>query len=204
MRPHVALVILVALVVGLFAWRVGQRSRIVLHLGALAVAMAASMWLADATASLFDLEQLGAVGDVSAALDFAQSRTSQDAARFVAPRADSVTSYPLAAVTVLFRPFPWEAPNALAVLSAVEGLALAGLILVAIPGLIGERAKFITRGLLLHAVVFSGVFVFLFSALGNFGILTRQRVQLLPFVLVFVAIGIGFDRTGRRRTGARA
>lgn len=193
-RPHVALILLIALLVGLFAWRIGQRSRVVLHVAALALVAAGAMWLTDASASLVGLEQFAAIEDVSAALDFAQARTSQDQARFAAVRVDSVLAYPWAAVTVLIRPFPWEAPNSLAVLSSIEGVALGLLAAMALPGLIGERAKFLTRGLLLSATVFSAVFVFLFSALGNFGILTRQRVQVIPFVLLFIAIGLGYER----------
>ena len=198
-RPHVALILLIALVVGLFAWRVGQRSRLVLHVAALSLVAAGAMWLTDASASLVGLEQFAAIEDVSAALDFAQARTSQDQARFAAVRVDSFLSYPWAAVTVLVRPFPWEAPNALALLSSIEGATLALLATMALPGLIGERAKFLTRGLLLNAAVFSAVFVFLFSALGNFGILTRQRVQVIPFVLLFIAIGLGYERHLSRR-----
>ena len=193
-RPHVAMIVLVALLIGLFAWRMGERSRVVLHLAAIALVFAGAMWLTDASASLFGLEQFAAIEDVSTALDFAQARTSQDQARFAAVRVDSVVAYPWAAVTVLVRPFPWEAPNALALLSSIEGVALGLLATFALPGLLGERSKFLTRGLLLNASAFSAVFIFLFSALGNFGILTRQRVQVIPFVLLFIAIGLGYER----------
>jgi hypothetical protein len=32
------------------------------------------------------------------------------------------------------------------------------------------------------------LFILAFSAIGNFGLLTRQRTQLLPFVLVLLAM----------------
>ena len=48
--------------------------------------------------------------------------------------------------------------------------------------------------LLLLSIAFTAVFVYLFSAIGNFGILSRQRAQVLPFVLVLVAVGVAADR----------
>jgi len=50
----------------------------------------------------------------------------------------------------------------------------------------------------LFAVAFTSVFIFLFSAIGNFGILSRQRAQVIPFVLLIIAFGLGAER---RRVG---
>jgi hypothetical protein len=38
------------------------------------------------------------------------------------------------------------------------------------------------------ALAYTGLFILAFSAIGNFGLLTRQRTQLLPFVLVLLAM----------------
>jgi hypothetical protein len=38
------------------------------------------------------------------------------------------------------------------------------------------------------SVVFSLGFIFAFASVGNFGIMVRQRVQLLPFLLVILAM----------------
>jgi hypothetical protein len=38
------------------------------------------------------------------------------------------------------------------------------------------------------AVSYTAMFVFAFSSVGNFGIMTRQRTQVLPLVLVLLAI----------------
>jgi hypothetical protein len=37
-------------------------------------------------------------------------------------------------------------------------------------------------------LAYSAIFVYGFSYFANFGILTRERVQVLPFVLVFLAL----------------
>ena len=38
------------------------------------------------------------------------------------------------------------------------------------------------------AVVYIGCFIWAFSGFGNFGILARQRVLMLPFFLVLLAL----------------
>ncbi len=196
-RPHVALVLLAAVLVGLFSRRSDERSRVVAHVAVVVVLVGGSMWASTASAQLFGLEGLDGFSDVSAALDFAQQRTSQDRAAFVAPRVDTPADYPWAVVTVLFRPFPWEAPNALALVSAVESTLLAGLVVAAIPGTLRRRQLIVRSGQLLSAIAFIAVFAYVFSAIGNFGILSRQRAQVVPFVLVLVSIGLGIRRGGR-------
>ena len=44
-----------------------------------------------------------------------------------------------------------------------------------------------------YAIAFVGVFIYLFSALGNFGILARQRVQMLPFLFVLLSLPLQVD-----------
>lgn len=195
-RPHVALVLLSAVLIGLFARSSQSRSRLATHTLLLIVVMVGSMWMTAASANLFGLESLDGLADVSAALDFAQERTSQDQSAFVAARVESPVDYPFAVVTVLFRPFVWETTSPIALISAVEGAVLAGLVAFAVPGVIAAFGTVMQRGQLLLSVAFAGVFIFLFSAIGNFGILSRQRAQVIPFVLLLVAVGIGLERRG--------
>lgn len=200
-RPHVAMITLLALLVGLFARQAKSRGRLASHVALLAVVIVGSMWTAGASAQIFELESLDGLSDVTAALDFAQDRTSQDQAQFTAPRVERPQDFPWAAVTVLFRPFPWEVNTAVALLSAVEGLVLALLVLAAAPGVLLQLPRAMQRGQLLFAIAFSSVFIFMFSAIGNFGILSRQRSQVIPFVLLLIAFGLAVDRSrGKARS----
>lgn len=199
-RPHVALLLLAALLIGLLARRAHTRGRMLTHLAVLVIVIIGAMVTAGASADLFGLESFDGVSDVSAALDFTQERTSQDAAQFVAARVVSPVDYPMAAVTVLFRPFPWEASNAAAMVSALESAALFVLLLSALPGVVRRGTQFAQQGQLLYTVAFTAVFVYLFSAIGNFGILSRQRAQVVPFLLVIVAFGLGIENRRSRRT----
>jgi len=193
-RPHVAVVVLSGLLIGLLARESHTRGRLASHSAVLIVVLLSSMWAVDGSAGLFGLESLDGFSDVSAALDFTQERTSQDSAEFTAARVRSVTDYPLGIVTVLFRPFPWEVSSGLALISAIEGMVLFGLALFAIPGCVTHVRQIAQRGQLLFAGGFTAIFVYLFAAIGNFGILTRQRSQVIPFVLIFVAFGVGAEK----------
>ena len=85
---------------------------------------------------------------------------------------------------IMFRPLPWEVHNAAAGISSLEGM---GLLLVCW----GKRREFwaLLRSwrepyvgfLLLYSLEFS---VIVASATGNFGILVRQRIMLLPLALM--------------------
>ncbi len=199
-RPHVAMLLLAALFVGLFARRADDNRRFAIQIVVLSLIVVGSMFTAGASARLFNLESFDGVADVSAALDFTQARTSQDSSAFTAARVSSVTDYPKAAVTVLFRPFLWEATNPPSLVSAIEGTFLAGLMIYAAPGFRRQFRDVVQRGQLLFAVGFTAVFVFVFAAIGNFGILSRQRAQVIPFVLLLVAVGLGAEkhRAGKR------
>ncbi len=198
-RPHVALILLAGLFVGLMARRAHTRGRMLTHLALLLIVIVGTMAMTGASADLFGLESFDGVSDVSAALDFAQERTSQDAAQFVAARVSSPLDYPWAFVTVLFRPFPWEAGNAASMISALESAALFTTLLVALPGVARQGNQFVQRGQLLYTVAFTAVFIYLFSAIGNFGILSRQRAQVIPFLLVVLAFGLGVEKRQERR-----
>lgn len=200
-RPHVAIVILIGMSIGLLARRAHTKGRMMSHLLVLTVVIVGSMWAAGAAAQLVGLESLDGLSDISAALDFTEERTSQDNSQFTAPRVDSFASYPWAFVTVLFRPFPWEAGSPIALLSAVEGVALMLLALRALPGAFVYLGDLMQRGQMLFAAAYTAIFVFLFSAIGNFGILSRQRAQVIPFVLLLIAFGIAAEARQVRRSG---
>lgn len=202
-RPHVAMLLLAALFVGLFARQAENKRRFAVHMVVLSLVVVGSMFTAGASARLFNLESFDGVADVSAALDFAEARTSQDSAAFSAARVGSVTDYPKAAVTVLFRPFVWEATNAPSLVSAIEGTFLGALMIYSLSGFRRQFKVVVQQGQLLFAVGFTAVFVFVFAAIGNFGILSRQRAQVIPFVLLLIAVGVGADKHRERKQERR-
>jgi hypothetical protein len=143
--------------------------------------------LSSATAEFLDLENLG-ISEVNEALDTTIVRTNQGGSAFEPVRATNPVMYPLSLITVLYRPFPGEAG------SDVDGLlasgAAAGLLLVTLLSV--RRVANAIRNLrsepfVMFAFSYMLVFVYVFSVVGNFGILDRQRTQLLPLLFVLLA-----------------
>ncbi len=105
------------------------------------------------------------------------------------PTVTSPVDLPAATVTVLFRPFPWEARNVNGLIASAEGLLLMGLFVtsgrrLAHLGPYGAAAA-LPRSM---RPAFALVFIVAFSYVGNFGILARQRTQMLPLVLTLIAM----------------
>jgi len=91
-------------------------------------------------------------------------------------------------VTVLYRPFPTEADNRLALVAALEGVFLAVVtawrwrwIVSAIRS--GRRQPYI-----MFAFLTAGLLIVALSSIGNFGLLVRERSQMLPFFLVLLSV----------------
>ena len=93
-----------------------------------------------------------------------------------------------AVVTVPFRPFPTEAHNLQAQLISLEGIFLIGLGLASVPRLARLPRTALRTPYVAFAFVYSAGFIVAFANVGNFGILTRQRSQLLPFLLVLLVV----------------
>jgi hypothetical protein len=94
--------------------------------------------------------------------------------------------FPVGVVRVLFRPFPWEARNVNAALSALENLFILFFVL--------RKAKPVFRSLggirnkpySCFCLVLSFELLLILGPLPNLGLLSRQRAQLLPFFFAFM------------------
>ena len=87
-------------------------------------------------------------------------------------------------MTVLLRPFLWEAHNLQAMFAALESLLWLGL------GWRGRRV-FLERVRHLReqpwlgfSVIYSLILILALGSASNFGIIARQRVSILPFLLM--------------------
>lgn len=188
-RPHVSLLVCAGLLIALLLRRPPARLQLLgpmarlLSVGALVLGTAATLSQAEA---YFGVEEEGLQG-FGIVLDEATRRTSQGGSEFLAPQGRSLATLPSAFVTVMFRPFPHEATNLLALVASLEGAALAALFAVSwrrlrrLPG-------WLPQAFVAFAVAYSLLFVLAFSSVGNFGIITRQRVQLFPLVFTVLAL----------------
>jgi hypothetical protein len=94
----------------------------------------------------------------------------------------------LGPINVLFRPFPWEIRGVASAIAALEITALWGLVLWKWKNI---RAFFQTQRhskLFWFSLIFVGMYALLAGlALGNIGLIARQRVHIFPFLFVFFA-----------------
>jgi hypothetical protein len=115
-------------------------------------------------------------------------RTSQGGSAYESRPVRGPGDFIRALITVPFRPFPTEAHNLQAQLTSLEGVFLILLILASVPRLASLPSTVLRRPFVAMAAAYCTGFIIAFSNVGNFGILTRQRAQLFPFLLVLICL----------------
>ena len=103
----------------------------------------------------------------------------------------SPLEFPGGFVKVLFRPFPNEAPTLQVMATSMEGMLLMGLLLWRLIPILRNLRHIRRYPYVLYAFIFTMGFVIAFSSFNNFGLLARQRSQVMPFLLV-VIISLGW------------
>lgn len=206
-RPHMGLIAIVALG---FASSIGT-IRSMAERGA---SRAAGVRLI----ALIVLIALGAVGTtqltsffgsgtdgVGGVLSATAAQTTTGGSEFAPITADNPLKLPGSFVTVLFRPFPWEAGNANGVIASVEGMLLIYLMWRYRESVRSLPRQFLRYPYLTFAATYAFVFTVAFSYVGNFGILARQRTQMYPLFLVALCVPAlpPRERRSERRRAAR-
>jgi hypothetical protein len=190
-RPHIAALLALALAVAYVTHSVWARSNR-FHPAMVALVIPILILLASNLVSSteeFFRETSNIQGSgVTPTLSEVHRRTSQGGSEFTASVVDSPRRVPVAAVTVLFRPFPTEADNAQALVTAIEGTFLILLVLVRYKWIIAAARSVRRQPYVVLALAYVVAFVIAYSSIANFGILARQRVQMLPLFLVLLAI----------------
>ena len=202
-RPHVAAVFLAAAAAGFLFRGHGHEGRRPLfgpagQLLGLALFAVVAIGAVRYTESHFGLEESTTSGNVTALLDETTERTERGGSEFDHETVSSPLDMPGAAMTVLFRPWPHEAENPQQLLTSFESLILLGVAMFSWRRILAGLRRVATIPLLRMSFAFTLLFIFAFSAVGNFGILARQRAQVLPFALVFLALPYAIPR--RRST----
>ncbi len=198
-RPHVALLLLAGIFAAILVARPSERSTMapLVRLVTIAVVVVAAVVVLNETESLLGVESLNQES-VQATLSGTEARTAQGSSSFEPVVVNSPFDVPAAAATVLFRPLPIEAGNAQMLLTSAEGLALAALIVLSWRRLASIPSTLRSSPFVMFALVFIVLFVCTFSSFANYGILARQRTQVLPFLFVLLALPALPPRFGRR------
>ncbi|HVN51649.1 MAG TPA: hypothetical protein VMT43_09465 [Acidimicrobiales bacterium] len=205
-RPHVALLMFAAIVV---AFLVGRRDdrRVpgsfslggITKVFGIVLLLVAGAVLAPQTAKFLKVDSLSASG-VTSAFSATQSKTSEGSSAFVPPNPNSPVGYPMAVFTVFFRPLPGELRSLSGLAASLEGFALLLLTIVGWRRLVGAFHVLRSEPYVTFTVAYLLMFGYAFSAIANFGILTRERVQALPFFFVPLSLPKWHRAPRTRRT----
>ena len=192
-RPHVSAILMVSLVAAYLLRRPPSGASLlapVAKLAGVAVLGLALVLVVGQTKVLFGVKDNFNAEAVSQVLQRARSQTSEGGSGFNASKSTdlSPSRFPSALVSVVFRPFPWEARNPLAFIASLEGTVLLSLFVAGRSRVVGAIRSVLRTPYVVLCVCYSVLFVYGFSSFANFGVLTRQRVQVFPFLLVLLAL----------------
>lgn len=202
-RPHMAVLLIGGVFVGYLLRPSNPRARlgpILKGAGVLVLVIAGSLLVTQAE-KFFGVDGSND-SSVQSVQEFTVDRTQQGGSAIEAEPVRSPLQLPGATVSVLLRPFPWEADSLQSLAASAETLLLVALAwrgrrsLLALPRRLRSHPY---TGFVLTYVL---LFVVAFSSVANLGILSRQRVQVFPFVLVLLCLP-EVPRPPARHLGAR-
>ena len=190
-RPHVAGLMAIALAGAFLLKRSSSQMRLLAPLGK-AVAFAGLVTIAVLLVGETDrfLKDSGfrPQRGITAVLTSVQERTEQGGSSFAPSVFESPARAPVAVVTVLFRPLIVDAHNVQALVSGIEGTFLLLFCLVRYRWILTAVGSVRRQPYVAFAIAYTGLFVVAFSSVANFGLLARERTQLLPLFLVLLTI----------------
>jgi hypothetical protein len=192
-RPHVAGLMGVALVVGFVVRRsnveLGHLAPVVKGMSVCVVLVVAGLLVARTDQFLREESDIDTSRGVGSLLSEVSERTGQGGSEFAPPIFESPLRAPVAVPTVLFRPLAFDAHNFQSLIAAIEGTFLLLLSVLRISWIVGALRSFRKIPYVAFAFAFTGLFVIAFSSVANFGLLARERVQLLPLYLILLCVG---------------
>jgi uncharacterized membrane protein YhaH (DUF805 family) len=190
-RPHIAGLLALSMAAGYFLKRperaLGPVGPVVKTLGLAVLAIVAGFLVLQADEFLQESGINTGTG-VTSVLEQTAERTEQGGSQFAPSILESPARTPEAVASVLFRPFVTEAHNAQSALAALEGTFILILTLVRLRWMFHALRSVRRLSYVGFAFVYTGLMILAFSSIANFGLLARQRVQLLPVFLVLLLI----------------
>jgi hypothetical protein len=121
-------------------------------------------------------------------LEQVSTRADSGGSEFTPVIVRSPLQVPSAFATVLFRPWITEANNTQALVAAMESTLFLLLVLVRWRWIWAALRSMRRQAYVAFAAAYSFLFVIVFASFPNFGLLARERVQVLPLVLVLLCV----------------
>jgi hypothetical protein len=203
-RPHFSALLVASLVIALLLGRSAGKRRgpgAFARVVAIGVLLAVSFQLGAELERFFGVESI----DLAATEEiFASTQQRTDTGGSATEASLNLIRQPhllpLGVVTVLFRPFPYEVANVQGLLTSLEGLGLIVLFVYRRRSIWAALRAVRSVPYVAFATTFALAFVVAWSAIGNYGILARQRTLVLPFVLVLIAFAGSTSRPDKARS----
>jgi len=104
------------------------------------------------------------------------------------PYSTSLVTYPRDVYYVLFDPLPITAHSTSQLIAALENSIIVGVILLSFRQIKMVPRAALARGYVMMCVVYSLGFMYAIAALGNLGLIERERTMVFPFLLVPLCI----------------
>jgi hypothetical protein len=195
-RPHVAGLVAIGAACGLLFLRPGRAwarlGPVLKWAGVGVVAVLAAVLIVQTQSflgsSLGDDASVTSVGGVVSELEDVAGRADTGGSEFDPVIVRSPVQVPEAVVTVLFRPFLFEAGNAQGLVAALESTLLLVLVLWRWRWIWAAITSMRRQAYVAFAAAYTGMFVIVFASFPNFGLLARERVQVLPLFLVLLCV----------------
>lgn len=197
-RPHITVMLVTALFIAQVVRPTTKRSTsLITKAAGLFVMGVAAAILATQSAEFLGIDDFS-LQEIADSYDYRSGNTEQGGSVFEPVPIASPLGIPAAIVTLLFRPFPWEAASVPMFFQSLEGVILLVITLFALPRLRALPSLLRRNAFLVFALVYALGFMVAFSGFGNFGILARQRVLMLPFFLLVLALPVTTTTTKLR------
>ena len=185
-RPHIAAFMGISLAAAYLMYATRAARSIVVWLAGAILLFSLGFYLVQSGAEFLQLEELS-LEAVEGFYAEQQARTTIGSSRYATVSVFTPTGAVVGLITALARPFPWETHNVQSLLVSLE--TVAWLVFCWI-----QRRVFLSKLRSLRgdpfaafAVFYSLITLLALTSIGNFGIIARQRVMVLPFLwMLFV------------------
>ena len=188
-RPHIALVACGGLILAVLVRRnrgVGGR---ILSIG---FVILASFVVVQVSSSFFGIQTFNR-SSIQQQITETSAQTGDGGSQFAPVQVNSPVDFPLAAVTVIYRPLPFEAGSGQEMMTAIEGVVLAILTIRAARRSWQALRRSRDYPYFMYCLGALLVFIIAFSGFSNFGLLARQRAVIQPLIFVFLTLPSDMD-----------
>jgi hypothetical protein len=188
-RPHIAAISILAFALALFLPGARKRhfSPVTYVIGLLGAA-GLTWLLLPQVMSFLNLKGLSP-DEIIAYIGHSQVYTDVGQSTFQALNLSNPLSYLMIPITLLFRPFPWEAHNLQALFESLTGVLILVLVLWRIKSLGRAMAHLVSDTYVRYLLIYIIVFCIIFAVSTNFGTLARERVMMQPFFFMLLCFG---------------